>query len=461
MLSQLKRLGRRYRAAVSTTSLAAPLPPARALSTIKVEGKNFVFGLDWRLLPPTRRLSRSLALAREEGQSWYALSELEDVAGFQPSPGWLRGTHHSASLHLATKHSQGGLELFALTFSEEVHAVIALQESRPLPGFDFLGDPATAKAMVEDFLAIQRGQPIRLVGNTDYLDGQERVAPDDLFVEPASSTRLRSLRSWRAVRRGLAALTLIAVAGVGLDRWLEQRRQDTQAQLYASAAYQQKVYKEGLSVAWASVPPPSDEVIRYWYASIAGLPLRVRGWHLSHLECDISECKAHWWREHGSYADFLSNLPAGTTAIDQSAVDSDPLVGKLATRHALNSAAASAAVPLTNLPDLLTARRELADLFHDLELLGNTVGKVEPATLFGGQQDPQKLVDAVFSGRWVLQQDVWVLSSLKLPTFARAQTLRVVLQPEIDAERRASSEDSVKAPTEPFFELTGTYYARQ
>jgi len=185
-----------------------------------------------------------------------------DVVGFLSGPAWLRGRHYSASLHLASRISQGGLELFAFAFADGQHAVLALQESRPLPGFDYLGDKATARTLVEEFMAIQRGQPMRLVGNTDGLEGREEVSPEDLFVEPAKSARLRSLRSWRAVRRGLVFAVLAVAAGFGVDHYLEQRRQETLKELQASSAYQQKIYQSEMEAAWSALPPSSDAVLR-------------------------------------------------------------------------------------------------------------------------------------------------------------------------------------------------------
>lgn len=435
--------------------------PERPLSVLKIEKANYVFGLDWRLVPPTRRLSRALAMAREEGHAWCAVSELEDVIGLLATRAWLRGPHLSASLHLATRHSQGGLELFVLEFGAERHAVVALQESRPLPGFDYLGDASTVRGMVEDFLAIQRGQPIRLVGNSSQLEGQEWVSPEDLFVEPAKSSRLRSLRSWRALRRGLVAVVLAAAVGYGGHEWLEHRRQQTLSELQSSAAYQQKLYQEGLRQAWEAVPSPSAEVLKAWSIMLASLPLQVAGWQLSHVECEVEQCRAHWLRQHGSYADFMGRLPHGAQGVDQAALDQEPLSGKMVTRHPLAPPQAKAPPPLPELPELWQARRTLADRFQDLELLGKTQAQVEPAQLFGGQQDPQLLVDAVFSGRWSLRHGLWVLPALELPEFTRVLTLRAQVLPAAGAETRLANDKAEAAPNEPFFELTGAYYARK
>lgn len=450
------------------TSPAAPSQPRAPLSVYKFEGGNFVFGLDWRLVPPNRRLTRVMALARQEGQAWCALSEMEDVVGFLAAPQWLREPHYSASLHLASRYSQGGLELFAFELPSQQCLVLALQESRPLPGFDFLGDAVTARALVDEFLEIQRGQPMRLVGNLQDLDGQEQASPEDLFLEPLKSTRLRSLRSWRAVQRGLVFVALAVAIGLGGSWTLEQRRQQTLAQLHASPAYQQNLYQEGLRAAWATVPAPVNVVLRSWHDLLGKLPLRLRGWRLSHVECNLGQCLAHWQRQYGSYADLMAHLPADATGVDEAASDQDLMSGKLVTRHVLSMPASDEEFARHELPDLRIARRTLADRLQDLQLLGRTLTRVEPAQLFGGQLDPETLVEPVFSGNWSLRHAIWVLPTLSLPDFVRVQTLKVdLLATQTRSERGAVPEagkvrdDSEEAPSEPYFEITGTYYAQK
>jgi hypothetical protein len=450
----------------------APAAAPAALASLRIEGVNYVFGLDWRLLPPNRRLTRALALAREEGQAWCALSEMEDVVGFLAAPQWLRGHHYSACLHLAARSSQGGLELFAFVFAPDRHAVLALQESRPLPGFDYLGDAETARAMVEEFLAIQRGQPMRLVGNTDYLEGQEQVSPEDLFVEPVKSARLRSLRSWRALRRGAVFAAFAVAVALGGNKLLEHRRAQTLAQLESSPAHQQNLYQESLNAAWATVPPASAVVLGQWQALLAQLPLRVQGWRLARVDCDVAQCEAHWLREHGSYADFLARLPAGASGVDEAASDQELLGGKLVTRHQLAPPAGEGPQLRQGLPPLRQARRQLADHLQDLLLLGPAVPRIEAAQLFGGAQDPDLLVEPVFSGAWSLRHSLWVLPSLSLPGFARVQSLRVDLRVALASTQPLASpppgdappqeqEASDSRPAEPFFELVGSYYAQK
>ena len=460
-----KRVKRARRAALRGSAVEQN----KELTVLQLEGLQYVFGLDWRLLPPTRRLARALAMAREEGMSWYAVSELEDVLGFVDTARWLRGPHYSASLHLAGRHSQGGVELFVLHCPNGQYAVLALQESRPLPGFDFLGDVASARALTEEFLAIQRGQPIRLVGNVDFHDGFEQISPDDLLAEPLPSSRLRSLRSWRALRRGLLVGVLVVAGAWGGHYLLEYRRQETLIQLQGSPAYQQQLYREGLRNAWATLPPAADEVLLAWADLLARLPLHVQGWQLSHIECELGQCRAHWLRRQGSHADFLAHMPTEEGEIDEVAADQDPMAGSIVTLHTLDIPADGEALTRQTLPNLRLARRTLADLLQDLQLLGMSEARVDPPQLFGGKQDKELLNDAVFSGPWSLRQALWVLPSLSLPDFVRVQTLKVdVLGKSRSTSASADTNALVArsgggkaAATQPWFEITGTYYAKK
>lgn len=474
-----QRLWRTCRAACRLS----PVNPSKELTVLSLDGVQFVFGLDWRLLPPTRRFTRALAMAREEGQTWYAVSELEDVLGFVDGPRWLRGAHYSASLHLAARHSQGGLELFVMHFPNGQHAVLALQESRPLPGFDFLGDVIPARALIDEFLAIQRGQPIRLVGNVDFHDGFEQVSPEDLMADPVASSRLRSLRSWRAMRRGLM-LVLLALAAVWGGHYLiEYQRQQTLAQLQVSPAYQQQLYQEGLRSAWATLPPEANAVLKAWTQLLERLPMRVQGWHLSHIECQLGQCRVHWLRQQGSHADFLAHMPMEEGVVDESILDQDPMAGLIVTRHDLAIPAGGFAQVRQNLPDLRLARRTLADLLQDLQLLGTSSAQVHTAHLFGGTQDPELLGDAVFSGSWTLKHALWVLPGLSLPDFVRLQTLKVEVMAKTGSAMAHPGENThpsaernpVAAPnkgldsvgrteagiTQPWFEIMGSYHAKR
>ncbi len=437
----------------------AQSPEKKSASVLHFVNAKYIFGLDWRMIPPVRRLPRALAMARKEGQFWYVTSELGDFAGFLKHPKWLRGRHYAASLHLAALSSHGGLELFVFVFPDNRYAVLALQESRPLPGMDHLTDEVTARAMVEEFLTIQRGQPIRLVGNTSWLEGQETLLPEDIFADPAKSAKLRSLHSGRVAGRLLILVLLAAGAYVFGDEYLEEQRRETLVQLQSSPAYQQKKYNEGLTQAWSQVGPEADVVLPTWYALLSQLPLYHHGWGLQRIECEISQCKTHWLREFGSYEDFLQHLPLGATGIDESESNQESVTSKIVSVHPLVFQQNSMPVKEEWLKNERSSRRHLGDLFQDFQMLGKASVLIEPAALFGGDQNPQVLKDAVLSGKWSLRHQLWLLPSISLPRFVRVQNLLVELRP--DPKEKSQAAASAQPPgAVPQFELSGAYYAK-
>jgi hypothetical protein len=108
---------------------------------------------------------------------FYVLSEMEDLMGVTPVMPQDRGPKYSAAMHLVNKMSQGGMELYAFALPKGAYAVVAINESRPIPGFDFVGPFAPAKALIEEFQAIQVGHPVRGVGNAGLIEGEKPSNP--------------------------------------------------------------------------------------------------------------------------------------------------------------------------------------------------------------------------------------------------------------------------------------------
>lgn len=436
-----------------------PVAQDKAASILRFGGANYIFGLDWRMIPPTRQVARALAMARKEGQFWYVTSEVGDFAGFLKKPQWLLGRNYSASLHLASQFSQGGVELFVFVFPDTRYAVLALQESRPLPGLDQLTDEATAHLMVDEFLAIQRGQPIRLVGNTTWLEGQETMLPDDIFAEPKRATRIRSLHSGRVISRLVVSVLLAVGTYVFGNEFLETQRSETLTELQNSPAYQQKKYREDLAKAWTLVGPEADLVLSNWYTLLAKMPLHHQGWALQRIECQISQCRAYWLREFGSFQDFTRQLPVGAQSIDEKASDQESVTSKIVTLHPVAFEKNSMPVIEDGLQSEVSSRRKLGDLFQDFQFLGHAITRIEPAVLFGGDQNPEILKDAVVSGKWSLRHQLWLLPSISLPRFVRVQNLLVELRSDPKDNKQGAAE-LPSAIAMPQFELSGAYYAK-
>ena len=442
------------------TAAKKEAPAASTLLIGEIENRRYVFGLDWRMIPPTRSLTRTLALARDEGVSWYGLSEMEDVIGLAGHTKWLRGPHYSAPLHLASRFSQGGLELFVFELQGPEFVVIALQESRPLPGFDYLGGLDRARELIDEFLAIQRGQPIRLVGNTSLLEGQEPVAPEDIFSEPVPAARLQHLLLLRVIRN-----LLLVTAVLGLALWLafdhmERQRLKTQEDLRNSPSYQQSQYQSSLHEALQTLAPPGQFVLKAWYDCIAALPLKLQGWRLAGIECQLTECKVRWSREYGTYADFVANLPAGAQSTEERVGESEPMNGDIYTLHPIGRPSSKNELPMNDLPDEKLGLQQLMDSFREWALLGPASSKVGALQLLGTSQNPEMLSSSVSSASWSLRHGLWLLPQLVLQPHVRVTSLQVHMEPESSKNAREKPARS-KTERDIDFTLSGIIYVKK
>jgi hypothetical protein len=360
-------------------------------------------------------------------------------------------------LHLASSHSQGGLELFAFELGGQRAAVIALQESRPLPSFDFLGDLAEARGLVDDFLAIQRGQPIRLVGNVHWVDGIESATPEDLLAEPVKTARIKHLNSGKMIRAGLLALALTALLGWAGYEYIAHEREKTVQELRSSPANQQKEYNQSLADQWRGLPPAGPWMVTVWHEQIAKLPLQLGGWRLQRIECNTQQCKAFWRRMYGSYSDFLTHSQDLGALVEEVIDHQNPLAGTITTLHPVTKAAAEHYMVLANLPDEKSGQRMVIDRLQEGALLSQHNSSLEPLTLFGGSQDNALLQSQVLSSKWSLEQALWTLPLLNLPENLLVEDIKISLEPDPKpADTAASRETPSRVPVPlPTFSISG------
>jgi hypothetical protein len=229
-------------------------------------------------------------LARKENKMQYVLTDMQDIIGFCGHLPRKWRNAYSAALHLAGRLSQGGLELYAFELTHDQCMVVALNESRPIPGFDFVGEAALGRGLVEEFLAIEQGQPIRFVGNAGWLEGEENVALEDIFANPASAARLKRLWAANSVKwaAGGAALLLSLVAGG--HYWVEMEREEMMLAAQNPAIDPNAEYQQSLAQAWTEVASPGPGLLVQWQALMADLPLVHQGWGLKKVECSSRKC---------------------------------------------------------------------------------------------------------------------------------------------------------------------------
>ena len=422
--------------------LATPAP----LITV-IEGVRYVLGLEWRLIPPTRALQRTLSLARKELKSKYVLTDMEDIIGLSgPVPGkW--GSTYSAAIHLASRMAQGGLELYVFEVPKQQYMVIALNESRPVPGFDFLGTASDARALIDEFLAIQQGQSLRFVGNTGWLEGEENVAVEDIFVSPSRGARLKHLPARHVFKwlLGLAALVGLSVAGS--QYWLESEREELMVSNPEVPPSPVMEYQLALRKALAELPPAGPVLLQQWQALIRSLPLMHAGWRLQDVACDVTTCTAQWVRVYGTYDDFFKQLPGQASDGQEVQTGDDALHALVLTHHPVPKHTASAPMQAAKLPPMNQALRSLSSHLQDFSLLGQVHVEISKPTLFAGTQDPAKLPEAVMTGVWKIKHDAATLSHLQVPDYGVPQKLS--LQIAGSSDKPAMS-----------YEFSGQYYVQ-
>jgi len=106
---------------------------------ISTKGQVFLFGIDWEYSAPAGSKNKELQAQRKKGLGFYALSHFEDVIGFISALPVAKGRKYAAALHLADRLSQGGIEIFCFHLREDLYSFIALNESKPVPGHDYVG----------------------------------------------------------------------------------------------------------------------------------------------------------------------------------------------------------------------------------------------------------------------------------------------------------------------------------
>ena len=423
-------------------------PEVVSSSHTLIEGKRYVFGMEWRLIPATQSPTRTLFVVRKEGKAMYVIPEMENIIGLSAVPIKARGPKYSAALHLATKVSQGGLELYAFALADEQFAVVALNESCPIPGFDFLGKLDQAMALIEEFHAIQMGQPIRQVGNADLLEGEEKIAPEDIFDVPIKAARIKVLMDTRRTGWLLAVGALLAMGFAGATYWLQTQREEVMQQNRQVVENPNIAYRASVAAAFSELARPGPHLLRAWLARIESLPVNHAGWRLVRIDCKPALCTAQWDRVYGSYADFFERLPASTSSAKEVQTGNDPLKASVLTEHLLDKVpAARNSWQMDELPAAKDGLRMISSQLQELSLLGAMKTTLEPPKLLGTAADPAALTQSVSSGGWTVRHELWTLAQLPVPAHSVPKSLVVDLIND-------------KGEAQPSYVFTAAYYVR-
>ena len=131
-----------------------------------LQGHIFLFGIEWELSPFSGNKSSELQRQRKAGNTYYVISAFEDSIGYLSQLPEPKGAKYAAAIHLADRHSQGGIEIFCFLIKPDLYSFIALNDSRPVPGHDYIGNKQNVLQLAEDFANLQEQQAIRYIGNS-------------------------------------------------------------------------------------------------------------------------------------------------------------------------------------------------------------------------------------------------------------------------------------------------------
>ena len=440
---------------------------------ISANHSNWVFGINWRVLTDKTRLREELRLAREEGATHFSITENSDMVGLSYAlKTKLKGNLHSAALHMVEALSQGGLEIYIFELSVGYFSLIALNEMRPIPHFDVLGNEEVIIRYFNEFRALHPGQIIRTIGDVTFIDLQESVAFTEAFIASSNHSILKALLNYNLIIKvSIVVLVVLAAIAFGLHKVSAQYA--TMLAEGKEAKKEEKIdpnliYKNSLIAAIKTAGSPALIVLAGWLKVIKKIPLIHSGWKLSRVECTASICTATWNRNTGSYEDFSRKMPYGASKINRIQLSDNPAQALIYTDHPVEIPAeqitANWLTDTTTLPNQGASLSILGSYFQDLSLVRGMKTQLIKSQLF--PSDSGTSIDAlnmpVVRGDWQISHDLWSIGSLKLPNQAITLNNLIVnifpINGAGDGTKPIGSNELEMSPQT--YNLKGYYYAK-
>lgn len=397
-----------------------------------VDDQRLVFGMRWSPISKDASLGTQLQQARRTGYVYHVVSQLGNTLGvIGPLSNHRVGAVHSVAMVLAEHFSTSGAELFVFEH-EGQFALVGLADSNPTPGFDTEGSRQDIEALADEFMAINTGQSIRLVGNVDWLPDMADLQPTQVAERANKRSRLQTIRN-PALKIGLAVLTLLLIGGFALAYYQLEIvwRQRQVAEITKKNPNMQ--YEESISAALAGVGPGGSGSLTPWRDTLKTVPMEVAGWELRALQCKGDKCTATWVRASGNFAEFEGQFPYASQQ-RPGFVPAEKTEQVLETEHPVaRPAAAAPASPAPPAPGLQRATLPLVrdaylqwgSFILDAQLLPNQSASLRAASLFGGAGSENEIRKPVLKGSWQLESDLWTLKDLRLPPYVVAESLAV------------------------------------
>jgi hypothetical protein len=386
--------------------------PKNQTRVLKMGTASVAFGLQWQPHHGAN-FEQQIKHLRQQGYKGYALSSPADVLGVSDIS--LSRKTISGALALADRHSKGGCELFVF-HADAAHALVALNNGLPIPGFDIIGLKSEIKSAIQLFRDIKKEESIRIVGNVNWLEGMEPLSPNQAFTDCPTHVCLQPMDRWKTVSLQVGLIGFVVLLGVGAYSLY-------QTQLSAPVANAMPEdpnlnYERDLSQALLRTAPTGSAMMQEWTATIQSLPVTLGGWTLKTVKCRADACKSEWKRHHGSFADFshAAQMALGVSGYETSGHDlEDPEVSVM---HAIHPVKPER-LQRPTLPHVDQAQRSLGTMLQDLLLLGARKAVLSEFKLFGSSTAvPVKNLRApVLVAEFKLEADLWLLDEIELPHY--------------------------------------------
>ncbi len=396
-----------------------------------------VFGMTW--VPAQSDQIRAVhEQARKSGmRSHVTLGTLIGFASTVARPAG-RVSAISGALVLSESASMGGSEIFVLDIEPGVFALVALQDSMPVPGFDLVGDLPTIKAAVDNYIRLPHRTTVRRCGSRDVIEDAEFFNFEYVLEESDhTSIRLKEIRDNAKLIRWLAIVLILFGLAVGVYLYVSHlNRMAEQARLMREND-PDVLYEKAFSLEQSKLGPMGKAGFQAMFETARHLPLVLKGWVLSQVKCTHQECKATWIRRHGSYADFESVRPADVQVRPEykfpGKTEATP---QLETSHpvAINPAAQTLVQLRDTLPMKSLVEMEFISQLQDYSLV-KLNGTVSAPSLFGGKGDATLIFRPVLSGEWSASGDLWQLEGFHVPDYALVEVLQVTNMEQIEKNK--------------------------
>lgn len=414
---------------------------------IKVNGSVYIFGLQWEISFVSEQRNSEIQQQKKLGNEFHVVSTYEDSIGYLRQLPAGENKCYSAALHIAYKHSQGGIEIFCFKLKENLYALIVLNDSRPVPGHDLISTKDNILQLESNVVTLHSNQTLRYVGNSELFDMEEPADLESIFEFADPTARIKKILNLKAIYISVIAVLLLFACMYGLDHYLTLQKEIADAELQAQLNNPNTIYEKNIDAALAQVSPSGRQQIDVWLQTIGKIPLKLAGWRLLSIKCSVNECTAYWQREYGNFKELFQSLKVPFNNTTENLETSKDLNSTATTIHQLPINPNKKNLTRDELPIAKQVLRMFSSQLQDLSLLDNANIALEKPKLFpeSAQGTLESLNRPVIRGSWTFKHELWSLDSINLYPFVVPESIDIQFA---NAKQSASS-----------YELKGSFYA--